>query len=116
MREFIAQTSNGAPVLIAGDFNAEVSQPEMRLLATDYVDSYGSLHPGAVAGGHTTLNPAYFETGARIDHVFAQPGRFTVEQARIILDHPDANGVWASDHFGVQVSLRMTAPVRVVER
>lgn len=115
LREFIAQTSDGAPVLIAGDFNAGVSQPEMGLLVTDYVDSYGSLHPDAVAGGHTTLNPAYFKTGDRIDHVFAQRGRFTVEQARIILDHSDANGVWPSDHFGVQVSLRMTAPVRVIE-
>jgi len=33
----------------------------MGLLASDYVDSYGSMHPDAVAGGLTTLNPAYFD-------------------------------------------------------
>jgi hypothetical protein len=40
-------------------------------------------------------------------------GRGTVRACRIVLDEPDADGVWASDHFGVcaEVSLS-TEPSR----
>jgi beta-glucosidase len=56
----------------------------------------------------TTLNPHYFDTDMqrRIDHVFAERGRFEVLEARRVIDQPDESGTWPSDHFGVFAELR----------
>lgn len=105
---FIAATSDGAPSLLAGDFNAASSAPELQALAAGFVDSYGALHADADAEPRTssTLNLAYFAP-KRIDHVFLQREAFVPLEAQIILNHADAQGHWPSDHYGVHVRVRL---------
>ena len=55
----------------------------------------------------TTLNPAFFDYRARIDHVFAERGRFDLLEARVVFDATGADGTWPSDHFGLYVRLRL---------
>lgn len=108
---FIARTSDGAPSLLAGDFNAVASAPELGAIAAQFDDAYGSVHKDADRDpkANSTLNLAYFAP-KRIDHVFLQHGAFVPEAARIILDRADAEGVWPSDHYGVHALLRLLPP------
>lgn len=114
--EFIAATSDGAPSLLAGDFNAMAAAPELQALSAMFVDAYGTLHPGADADPkvHSTLNLAYF-TPKRIDHVFLQRDAFAPLEAGIILNRADAQGNWPSDHYGLHVRLRLL-PSRGADR
>jgi endonuclease/exonuclease/phosphatase family metal-dependent hydrolase len=99
--QFIARTRADGPVILAGDFNAPVAEPEMSTLAAQFVDTYGRLHPDTNV---TTLNTAKGHRAVRIDHIFFGPGSVRVLRplsAEVILDRPDAAGHWASDHFGV---------------
>ena len=101
-------TAGDAPSLLAGDFNSAATSPGLRVLDARFVDAYGALHSQADAGDAptTTLNPAFFDYRARIDHVFAERGRFDLLEARVILDAAGADGTWPSDHFGLYVRLR----------
>lgn len=100
-----------AGTIVAGDFNATAQSVELKPMQSAFEDAYASLHPRAdlEPAAHATLNPAYFEKPARIDHVYAQRGRFKVCMARRILDAPGATGTWPSDHFGVLVRLGFAA-------
>jgi len=106
-RRFIARRADAVPSLVLGDFNAPATAPELTVL-DGFVDTYGALHPGADAAGETTLNPHFFDFRSRIDHVFAEAGRFEIQKARIVLNTPGADGTWPSDHFGLFVVLRPT--------
>ncbi|TWI04557.1 endonuclease/exonuclease/phosphatase family metal-dependent hydrolase [Luteimonas cucumeris] len=108
--DFIAATSGDLPSVVAGDFNAVATAPELQPLSTDFIDAYGTLHPGAAAdpASHGTLNLSYFAP-KRIDHVFLQRDAFVPVEARIILDQADAAGTWPSDHYGLQVRFRQRA-------
>lgn len=109
----VAASSQGAARLLLGDFNAVVSAAEMQPLREGYLDSYASVHPGADAQPvHTTLNPAFFDHGRRIDHILVERGRFEVVDAAIVLDRAGADGSWPSDHFGVLAVLRPLPPAR----
>ncbi len=105
--DFVDATRGDGPVLIAGDFNSDADSPELNALAARYRDAYGSAHPQASAdpAAHTTLNPAYLPA-QRIDHVFYDPQRFELVEAKIVLDR-SREGVWASDHFGMLAVLRL---------
>lgn len=107
-RAFMGRRQGPASSLVLGDFNAPATAPELAAMA-GYVDTYGAVHPDADARGVTTLNPHFFDFGTRIDHVFAEAGRFEVRDARIVLDTPGADGTWPSDHFGTLVVLRPIA-------
>ena len=102
---YIAATSNGIPGIVAGDFNATADSPELAALREGYIDTYGSQHPDADAVSSTTLNLKYFAP-KRIDHVFHQRGVFTPVSSRIIFNKADADGTWASDHYGMLALLR----------
>jgi len=105
--DFVARTSGDVPSLILGDFNSPASAPEFAALRARYIDAYGARHPEADGAGVTTLNPHFFDYRSRIDLVFAQQGRFEIEDAQVVLDTPDAEGTWPSDHFGTWVRLRL---------
>jgi endonuclease/exonuclease/phosphatase family metal-dependent hydrolase len=97
---------DGTSSILAGDFNATVIAPELGPLLAQYFDAFGRVEEEA----HriTTLNPHYFDTEMqrRIDHIFAERGRFEVLEARRVLDRPDDSATWPSDHFGVFAELR----------
>ncbi|MBU8975117.1 endonuclease/exonuclease/phosphatase family protein [Lysobacter sp. MMG2] len=103
---FVEVTRGDAPVVIGGDFNTTVGTAEMAPLRARFVDAYAAAHAGVAVEGdaHATLN-ARFNPPARIDRIHAQQGAFGTAQARRILDTPDADGRWASDHFGIWARL-----------
>ena len=103
---FIAATTRGFPSVVAGDFNSAAGSQELGALRENFVDTYGSLHAGADATTSSTLNLHYFKP-ARIDHVFYQRSTFKPKSARIILNHADAQGIWPSDHYGLQAELQL---------
>lgn len=107
LMRFIADTRDGAPSLVAGDFNAIASAPELQKLTADFADSYGDLHPREAEDpkAHSTLNPAYYPP-KRIDHIFLQRGAFAVASAQIVLNRAGPGDVWPSDHYGMQATLR----------
>ena len=104
---FIDSSSEGIPSVVAGDFNTAADAPELHRLRAGFVDSFSVLYPDATP--LSTLNPAYFSVPASIDHVFHQRGRFQPGAAELLFTQPDVRGVWASDHRGLSVTLRMHA-------
>ncbi|MBF6023743.1 endonuclease/exonuclease/phosphatase family protein [Lysobacter niastensis] len=109
---FVDATRGDAPAVIAGDFNTTADRPELAPLRTGYFDAYEARHPAAKtnAAEYVTLNPHYHAAPQRIDLVFAQRDTFTPLQSQRILDRPGEDGLWASDHFGVQARLRWNGP------
>lgn len=105
---FIRSTRGRGPLILAGDFNTPVEAPEMRLLDARFLDAYGALHTDPESRARTTLNPHVGHAPRRIDHIFFERGMFEPLHAEIILDQPDADGTWASDHFGVLARFRLT--------
>jgi beta-glucosidase len=104
--QYIAATSQSIPSIVAGDFNAAADSPELAALREGFIDTYGSQHPGADPVSSSTLNLKYFAP-KRIDHVFCQRGGFSPVSSRIIFNQADANGTWASDHYGMLAVLRV---------
>lgn len=105
--DFIDTRAQGAPSIVAGDFNSNADSPELGALAGRYRDAYAQANPrglGDIAAS-TTLNPAYLPA-QRIDHIFYDPAAFDLIEARIVLNR-SRNGVWASDHFGLLAKLRL---------
>lgn len=103
---FISATSAGAPVVIAGDFNALVDAGDLSELRSQYGDSYGSVHVNTDLAGVSTLNRHYYQAPSRIDHIFFQQERMVAREAKILFDQPDDGGRWASDHYGVWTRLQ----------
>lgn len=100
--DFIGTTRAHGPVILAGDFNAPVTAPEMRTLDGLFVDAFGLLEPGS--DSISTLNVAKGHRPARIDHILYGHGparALRPVSAHLILEQPAAAGLWASDHFGV---------------
>jgi endonuclease/exonuclease/phosphatase family metal-dependent hydrolase len=107
--------------VIGGDFNAAPETDEIRFMVgwhtlaghrASWQDAYARLHPGAGEPGWTwaSRNPstdwlAQLWRDRRIDYLFVSPEQRgavgKVLAARVVLDAPDARGVWPSDHFGV---------------
>ncbi|PJL59343.1 endonuclease/exonuclease/phosphatase family protein [Stenotrophomonas maltophilia] len=108
---FVATTSAGAPVVIAGDFNALVDAGDLSELRSHYGDSYGSVHVNTDLAGVSTLNRHYYQAPSRIDHIFFQQDGMVAREAKLLFDQPDDSGRWASDHYGVWTRLQF-APAR----
>jgi len=103
---YIRATSAGAPVVIAGDFNALVDAGDLSELRSTYGDSYGSVHVNKDLAAVSTLNRQYYPTPSRIDHIFFQQDRLLAREARLLFDTPADDGLWASDHYGVWTRLQ----------
>lgn len=106
LMQYIDQTSENIPSLVAGDFNSTADSPELAALRERFVDIYGDLHPDADTASSSTLNLKYFAP-KRIDHVFFPRDAFTPVSATLLFDRPDARGIWASDHFGLLAELQL---------
>jgi endonuclease/exonuclease/phosphatase family metal-dependent hydrolase len=105
--------------VLGGDFNAAPDCDEIRFLLGRHTlagrrevwqDAFARARPGERGDTFARRNPmtdelAHLERDRRIDYLFISPeqrgGRGRVVDARVILDAPDPDGVWASDHFGV---------------
>lgn len=112
---YMRATTAGGPSIVVGDFNAPADSPEFEPLRARYLDAYDTLHNGATqdAPAHSTLNLA-FHPPLRIDHVLFDADTLGAVEARRLFDMQDADGTWASDHFGVLATLRFAGD-RVTE-
>src|SRR5690606_7678177 len=108
---YIAATDDGLPSVLAGDLNASMDAPELQPLLGPFLDAYAAMHPGMAPGerAHATLDLAKYPP-RHIDQVLLQRGAFVPLQAEVILDQPDAQGVLASDHYGVMARFRFARP------
>jgi beta-glucosidase len=108
LMQYIAETSGKMPSVVAGDFNSTAGAPELAALRERFEDTYGNRHPHADTVSSSTLNLEHFAP-KRIDHVFFEREVFVPLNATILFKRPDAQGVWASDHFGLFAELRLGA-------
>ncbi|MGC9985192.1 MAG: endonuclease/exonuclease/phosphatase family protein [Polyangia bacterium] len=123
----VAARAGDTPSVLMGDFNARPEADEIRWLRglvtlsgrrTYYQDAWERLHPDGHGWTWAHANPftkplAFLEPDRRIDYIFVTPmrrdGRATIRSCRIVLDQPAADGVYASDHFGLLAEIQMSA-------
>jgi endonuclease/exonuclease/phosphatase family metal-dependent hydrolase len=103
MLEFVDETNSGGLIIVTGDYNANPDWPEMSLMYEGFTDVYPLFHANHLGPEHGTLNHHLGHQRRRIDYVFFSR---TSEQlvpvsAEVVLDEPDDNNVYPSDHFGV---------------
>lgn len=115
------------PSLLAGDFNATPDHDEIRFLRGRHTlegrraylhDAYARVHPIEDPAGETWAkrNPMtrrwrWLEPDRRIDFIFVSSievsGRGEVRSCRVVLDQPDDEGLFPSDHFGVMADIQL---------
>jgi endonuclease/exonuclease/phosphatase family metal-dependent hydrolase len=108
-------------VVIAGDLDADPEAASMRFwtgrqsldgFSVCYRDAWASAHPGEPGGTYVPDNPLLADWDwpfRRIDYILARCGEhggptLAVSSCERIFDKP-ADGVWASDHFGLTADL-----------
>ena len=103
----IGRLRRALPVVVTGDFNAyaHANRAYDTMLGTGLVDAWdAAARRGPLYGTfHSRYRPPPPE-GKRIDWIFVSPG---VEVERASIDTSALNGQYPSDHFPVQVSLRL---------
>ena len=106
---YVDSTRGRGPLVLAGDFNAELGTPELDLVTVRHVDAFHALHPGASRAEAATFNPRFGVDPGAIDHIFVErksPAGLTPVACEVILRTTGPDSVWASDHFGVMARLR----------
>jgi endonuclease/exonuclease/phosphatase family metal-dependent hydrolase len=121
----VAARVGDRPSVLMGDFNARPEADEIRWLRglctlsdrrTCYQDAWARLHPEERGWTWASANPytkplAFLEPDRRIDYIFVTPmrrdGRATIQSCRIVMDQPAADGVLASDHFGLLADIQI---------
>ncbi|OGW80211.1 MAG: hypothetical protein A3G33_05415 [Omnitrophica bacterium RIFCSPLOWO2_12_FULL_44_17] len=98
------------PAILAGDFNDVLQNTPLQTLVKEgYVDLFGALRPNDPSLTWDNLNP-YMNYHSvklpdrRIDFIFASKefsASIPESKCRIILNQPNSNGIYASDHYGV---------------
>jgi endonuclease/exonuclease/phosphatase family metal-dependent hydrolase len=122
----VAERAADGTAIVVGDFNAKPDTPTIALL-TGKVGTIGvtGAPAGAARGRRLRLRDAWAaanpgepghtmlvhtprtprDSHMRIDYIFVGPGPEVV-RAVLLGDRPDAEGFYASDHFGVAATLR----------
>lgn len=106
---WVDSTRGDGPVVLAGDFNAELGTPEMKPVTARYVDAYRAVHPKASRAEAATFNARFGVDPGAIDHIFvARRGarRLVPVASEVIFRAVGPDSVWASDHYGVVAKLR----------
>ncbi|WP_394823792.1 endonuclease/exonuclease/phosphatase family protein [Pendulispora albinea] len=114
---------NGYPAILMGDFNAEPDSDEIRFLrgrtslggtSVYFSDAFAIAGDGSSGATFCRSNPFAAparEPDRRIDYIFVQgpddQGRGEPLDARLCFQEP-YEGTFASDHFGVIATLRVT--------
>jgi endonuclease/exonuclease/phosphatase family metal-dependent hydrolase/FlaG/FlaF family flagellin (archaellin) len=102
--DFIEETSTGDYVFISGDFNADPDWEEMELMYQDYQDVYPLFHENHMDPEHSSVNHLLGHIQRRIDYIFyRKDAELFLEPvlAEVVLDTPNQDGVYGSDHYGV---------------
>ena len=112
------------PSVLAGDLNCTPDSEVMRFLngrvslhgqSTYWRDAYHRRHPrsdGFTWSSRNGFASRSVERDRRIDYILIGPmhddGPGSVLHARVVLNLPDAAGMYASDHFGVFAEIALT--------
>ncbi|MBI3182732.1 MAG: endonuclease/exonuclease/phosphatase family protein [Myxococcales bacterium] len=127
IHETVATRPGELPSLLLGDFNATPEHDEIRFLRGRHTlggrraylhDAYARINPREEESGATwsIRNPLtrrwrWLESDRRIDYVFVSSiepnGRGEVRNCRVVLDQPDDDGQFPSDHFGVLADVQL---------
>ena len=106
---WVDSTHGDGPVVLAGDFNAELGTPEMDLVTKRYVDAFRAVHPKASRAEAITFNPRFGVDPGAIDHIFVEragAGRLVPIGSEVMFRTVGPDSVWASDHYGVVARFR----------
>jgi endonuclease/exonuclease/phosphatase family metal-dependent hydrolase len=106
---YVDSTRGDGPVVLAGDFNAELGTPEMDRITARYVDAFRAVHPKAGRAEAATFNPRFGVDPGAIDHVFVERAAakpLVPIASEVIFRTVGPDSVWASDHYGVFARLR----------
>lgn len=87
---------DGGPLILTGDLNAPLDNPEMEPLRARFSEALRAVHPDQA--DRTTLNTALGHRSVQIDHILYDAGAFRPVEAAILGDQP-VGEVWPSDHF-----------------
>lgn len=94
-----------APLVILGDLNAALTNPEMaRLQAPRFASLLPSVHPDQAL--RTTLNTELGHRHDQIDHILFEIAHFEPLAAAVSGNFP-MDQTWPSDHFAVDGTLRL---------
>ena len=105
---YVDSTRGEGPVVLAGDFNAELGTPEMNLVTARYVDAFRAVHPKTTRAEAATYNQRFGPDPGIIDHVFAEQKakvRLKPIASELIFRSVGPDSVWASDHYGLVAKL-----------
>lgn len=124
--EFVKANPAELPAIVTGDFNASPDTSVIRFLTgrsglagqgTYYRDCYARKRPDSHGHTWSDRNPytvRWIERNRRLDYIFVgqirEDGWGAVLDARVCLDLPGHDGIWASDHFGVYAEVGWAPP------
>jgi endonuclease/exonuclease/phosphatase family metal-dependent hydrolase len=121
----VAETASELPKVYMGDFNATPDSDEIRYLRglhsidgkrVYYQDAFERRHPTEAGYTWARANPfterlRWLALDRRIDYIFLsamrKDGRGVVQDCRIVLDRPDPDGHFPSDHFGLMADIQV---------
>jgi endonuclease/exonuclease/phosphatase family metal-dependent hydrolase len=104
LHDFIEETSTSDLIFVTGDFNANPDWEEMDLMYEQFRDIYPIFYDNHLEPEHSTLNYHLGHAQRRIDYIFFDKDSesfLTPLSADIVLDEPNENDLYPSDHFGV---------------
>jgi endonuclease/exonuclease/phosphatase family metal-dependent hydrolase len=106
---WVDSTRGDGPVVLAGDFNAELGTPEMDLVTARYANAFRVVHPHASRAEAVTFNKRFGPDPGVIDHIFVggkRPNGLRPVTSEVMFRTVGPDSVWASDHYGVMAKLR----------
>jgi len=101
---YVDSTRGDGPVVLAGDFNAELGTPEMEQVTVRYIDAFKATHPKATREESVTFNRRFGPDPGAIDHIFVERqarARLKPVACAVMFRSVGPDSVWASDHYGV---------------
>ena len=101
---YVDSTRGKGPVVLGGDFNAELGTPEMEPVTARYVDTFKATHPKATREESVTFNKRFGPDPGAIDHIFVERqsrNRLKTAACEVMFRSVGPDSVWATDHFGV---------------
>jgi endonuclease/exonuclease/phosphatase family metal-dependent hydrolase len=123
--EYVRLRRGDCPPIICGDFNATPDSAAIHFMqgkvslagrGAYYRDCWARRHPHDDGITWSDRNPhtvRWIERNRRLDYIFVgqirDDGWGAVLDARVVLDMPGPDGVYASDHFGVYAELGVAA-------
>lgn len=122
IHKFIKKQTGGLPIILTGDFNARPDSTEIKFLtgrhalngeSAYYQDSWEYIHhneDGYSWSAKNAFTREWLEPDRRLDYVFTsqatREGKGLILNSRLVLNTPNTEGIFPSDHFGVVTEIQ----------